>query len=342
VIRFVEGGLKDLSISRSTFSWGIPVPSDPDHVMYVWLDALANYLTAAGYPEAMPCWPADVHVVGKDILRFHAVYWPAFLMAAGLPLPRQIFAHGWWTNEGQKISKSLGNTIDPGEIIQTFGLDAVRYFLLREVPFGQDGDFSRDKLRQRANGDLANDYGNLCQRTLSMMVKHNQGILMVNPEAWREEDQAFLALLTPLYAEVTRAVSAFAFHTALETVWDVIRAGNRYVDQQQPWALKTTDPTRMMTVLSCVWVAMRHVSLLLQPFMPTTTAVLLDQLGVPPTERTLAALNTLPTGPISLGTPVPVFRKGEKKRPRRALGGEVPWGNFRLQPLPLVGAFASA
>ena len=310
VIRFVEGGLKDLSISRSTFSWGIPVPNDPDHVMYVWLDALANYLTAGGYPDAMPCWPADVHVVGKDILRFHAVYWPAFLMAAGLPLPTQIFAHGWWTNEGQKISKSLGNTIDPREIIETFGLDAVRYFLLREVPFGQDGDFSRDKLRQRANGDLANDYGNLCQRSLSMMAKENDGRFVLNPEAWGEDDQAFLAMLPPLTQAVTHAVSTFAFHTALEKVWDVIRAGNRYVDHQQPWALKKTDPVQMMRVLSCVWVAMRHVTILLQPFMPQSTAVLLDQLGVPPTERTLAALNTLPTGTVTLGTPAPVFRRG--------------------------------
>jgi methionyl-tRNA synthetase len=307
VTRFVEGGLKDLSISRSTFSWGIPVPGDPDHVMYVWLDALVNYLTAAGYPGAMNAWPADVHVVGKDIVRFHAVYWPAFLMAAGLPLPKQIFAHGWWTNEGQKISKSLGNTIDPGEIIETFGLDATRYFLLREVPFGQDGDFSRDKLLQRANVDLANDYGNLCQRTLSMIVKHNDGQLTLNPNAWTAEDQAFLALLTPLTDAVTGAVSAFAFHTALEKLWEVIRSGNRYIDHQQPWSLKKTDPQRMMTVLSCVWVALRHVTILLQPFMPTSTAAMLDQLGV--SDRSFSALEDLPTGVITLGVLVPVFQK---------------------------------
>ena len=228
VIKFVEGGLHDLSISRSTFSWGIPIPGDPKHVMYVWLDALTNYLTALGYPDTMDAWPADVHVVGKDILRFHAVYWPAFLMAAKMPLPKQIFAHGWWTNEGQKISKSLGNTIDPNDIIAEFGLDPVRYFLLKEVPFGQDGDFSRDKLLQRANVDLANDYGNLCQRTLSMIVKHNDGTIVINDTDWNDEDRAFLSPLKTLSDDVANDMQGFAFHLTLNNIWDVIRSGYYY------------------------------------------------------------------------------------------------------------------
>lgn len=182
VVSFVKGGLNDLSVSRTTFKWGVPVPGDEDHIMYVWLDALTNYITAAGYPETdsadfQKFWPADLHMVGKDILRFHAVYWPAFLMAAGIELPKRVYAHGWWTNEGEKISKSLGNVIDPTELANRYGLDQVRYFMLREVPFGNDGDFSHTAMVNRMNGELANDFGNLAQRVLSMTAKNCDGIV---------------------------------------------------------------------------------------------------------------------------------------------------------------------
>ncbi|MGB1026228.1 MAG: methionine--tRNA ligase, partial [Rhodospirillaceae bacterium] len=234
VLSFVKGGMHDLSVSRTTFGWGVPVPDDPDHVMYVWLDALTNYITALGYPETAEegpygrFWPADLHMVGKDILRFHAVYWPAFLMAAGLEPPKRVFAHGWWTNEGQKISKSLGNVIDPFELIETYGLDQVRYFLLREVPFGNDGDFSRKAMINRMNGELANDLGNLAQRSLSMIHK-NCGKAVPTPQALEAEDTALLEAAQGLLDLVRSGMDRQAFHDALEGIWVVVRAANAYV-----------------------------------------------------------------------------------------------------------------
>ncbi|MCW5699323.1 MAG: methionine--tRNA ligase, partial [Rhodospirillales bacterium] len=244
VVSFVKGGLQDLSVSRTTFKWGIPVPGDPDHVMYVWLDALTNYITAVGYPntdkgEFGTYWPADVHMVGKDILRFHAVYWPAFLMAAGVAPPKRVFAHGWWTVEGRKMSKSLGNAIDPIHLVDTYGLDQVRYVMLREVPFGNDGDFSHDSVVRRINGELANDLGNLCQRVLSMVAK-NCDAAVPTPGAFTADDEAMLTAAHGLLPAVRKSIDVQTFHEAIETLWTVVRAANGYVDRQAPWALRKT------------------------------------------------------------------------------------------------------
>ena len=281
---FVSGGLKDLSVSRTSFKWGVPVPNDEDHVMYVWLDALTNYLTAAGWldDEAsyQDLWPANIHMVGKDILRFHAVYWPAFLMAADLPLPDRVYAHGWWTNEGQKISKSLGNVIDPHELVDEFGLDQTRYFLLREVPFGRDGDFARVAMIQRINSDLANDLGNLSNRVQSLIVKNLDGQYPSVPETLSQDDKALLEACDGLLAEVRNAITTQQFHEALRLIWDVISQSNRYIDSQAPWALKKTDPERMAEVLAVLMEAIRQVSILVQPIMPDSASALLDQLKI--------------------------------------------------------------
>ncbi|MEM6490707.1 MAG: methionine--tRNA ligase, partial [Pseudomonadota bacterium] len=251
VVRFVEGGLQDLSVSRTTFSWGVPAPGVDGHILYVWLDALTNYMTAVDYPDEtseryQAFWPADLHMVGKDILRFHAVYWPAFLMAADLPPPKRVFAHGWWTNEGQKISKSLGNVIDPFALMEDFGRDAVRYFLLREVPFGNDGDFSRRAMIGRVNGDLANDFGNLAQRTLSMIAK-NCGGVAPTPGAPTPEDAALLDAAGALPETLRSLMEDQQFNRALEAIWAVVGEANRYVAQQARWTLKKTDPPRTVS-----------------------------------------------------------------------------------------------
>ena len=310
VLSFVRSGLMDLSISRTTFRWGVPVPRDPKHVMYVWLDALTNYLTAAGYPDASPddlarFWPADLHMVGKDILRFHAVYWPAFLMAAELPLPKRVFAHGWWTNEGQKISKSVGNVIDPLALTATYGLDPVRYFLLREVPFGNDGDFSKAAIVQRINTELANDFGNLAQRVLSFIQK-NAGGVMPRQGDQTAADQGFLALLDALPVKVRKAIGDQAFQKALEEIWAVIGAGNRYIDEQAPWSLKKTDTARMETVLSVLVEGLRRLAILCQAFMPDSMAKLLDLLAAPLNARDFKALSAAAAIPAGTALPPPV------------------------------------
>ncbi|HWK43930.1 MAG TPA: methionine--tRNA ligase [Stellaceae bacterium] len=306
VLSFVKSGLKDLSVSRTSFSWGVPVPNDPAHIMYVWLDALTNYLTELGYPDETSAdfkrfWPVAHHIVGKDILRFHAVIWPAFLMAAELTPPKSVFAHGWWTNEGQKISKSLGNTIDPFELIETYGLDPVRYFLMREVPFGGDGDFSHRGMVTRINSDLANNLGNLVQRVLSQVQRNCDARVpaIVNPT---EDDERLLAAAHGLLPEVRRAIGAHQPHLMLAALWEVVDAANKYVDTQAPWALKKTDPARMATVLAVLIEAIRHVAILLQPVMPTAAARILDQLGVRPEGRGFGALTA---GPIAVGTVLP-------------------------------------
>ncbi|MFL1461985.1 methionine--tRNA ligase [Roseococcus sp. DSY-14] len=310
VIAFVKAGLQDLSISRTSFRWGVPVPGDDAHVMYVWLDALTNYITALGWPEegeAWRFWPADVHFVGKDILRFHAIYWPAFLMAAGLEPPRRVFAHGWWTNEGQKISKSLGNVIDPVELVERFGLDPVRYFLLREVPFGQDGDFSRAGLVNRTNGELADVLGNLANRTLTLIAKNLDGRLPAPAAPGRALGEA----LSGLPARVGAHLDAQEFHLALEAIFAAARAANVDITEQAPWALRKTDPARMAVVLRQLHDALRVLGTVLQPFMPGTMALMLDQLGVPAGARHLGALDApLPEG-HPIGTPAPLFRKVE-------------------------------
>ncbi|MBV8911958.1 MAG: methionine--tRNA ligase [Acetobacteraceae bacterium] len=310
VVSFVRGGLTDLAVSRSGVTWGVPVPDDPGHTVYVWLDALINYVTAAGFPdETDPLWrfwPADIHVVGKDIIRFHAVIWPAVLMAAGLEPPRRVVAHGWWTARGEKMSKSLGNAIDAIALIHEYGLDAVRFFVLREVPFGNDGDFSDPALVRRLNGELANDLGNLAQRSLSQIARNLQGRLpdQVPPT---EEDAALLRAAQALPAALRPMMERMALSEALEEVWKVIRAANAYVDHQAPWALRRSDPTRMEAVLRVLADSLRAIATVLQPFMPGSMERLLDQLGVPADRRRLAALQTPLAGGLTLPAPQGVF-----------------------------------
>jgi methionyl-tRNA synthetase len=310
MLSFIRSGLNDLSVSRSSFTWGIPVPGDESHVMYVWLDALANYITALGYPdetaENWSFWPADLHLVGKDIQRFHAIYWPAFLMAAGLPVPKRIFAHGWWTVEGEKMSKSVGNVVDPLDLVATYGLDPVRFFLLREVPFGNDGDYSTKTLISRMNVELANDLGNLAQRTLSQIAKNLDGQLPA-PGTRTEDDLALLEAAEALPMKLREKIDRQALHEALEDIWKVIRAANSYIDRQAPWALKKTDPPRMTDVLRLLIDVLRPVATVLQPFMPGSMTKMLDQLGVPPEQRSIADLKTPLPGGVSLPIPQGVF-----------------------------------
>ncbi|CAK0746170.1 Methionine--tRNA ligase [Azospirillaceae bacterium] len=308
VVAFVKSGLRDLSISRTVFDWGIHIPDDDRHVMYVWLDALTNYITAVGYPNTdagsdyARYWPADVHMVGKDILRFHAVYWPAFLMAAGLQPPRRVFAHGWWTIEGQKMSKSLGNVVSPETLVNTYGLDQTRYFLMREIPFGNDGDFSHRAMTHRINGDLANDYGNLVQRVLSMIAK-NCGGVVPQPGLFTEADQRLLDAADALLKTAREEMLVQGFHKALDALWAVVGSANRYVDEQAPWALRKTDPARMATVLYVLAETIRYLGILTQPFMPESSARILDQLAIPPDERGFESLN--PKFALRAGTPLP-------------------------------------
>ena len=313
VISFVKGGLNDLSISRTSFKWGVPVPGDPDHIMYVWLDALTNYATAVDYPDVdsenfKNFWPCDLHMVGKDIVRFHAVYWPAFLMGAGIEPPKRVYAHGWWTNEGQKISKSLGNVIDPFEIIEQYGLDPVRYFLMREVPFGNDGDFSHRAMINRNNGDLANDLGNLVQRVASMIQRYFKGGM---PAAgpWTDDDRELLDAASALIETTRGHMREQAFHEALEQIWAVIRRANAYVDHQGPWALIKQDAERAAAVLCALAETIRQVAIVLQPFMPDASASILDQLAVEADARTFEHLGegaAVPAG-AKLPKPSPVF-----------------------------------
>jgi methionyl-tRNA synthetase len=312
---FVSGGLNDLSVSRASFSWGVPVPDDERHVMYVWLDALTNYMTAVGYGQEngdadyARRWPADLHMVGKDILRFHAVYWPAFLMAAKLPLPKRVFAHGWWTNEGQKISKSLGNVIDPVELADRYGLDQMRYFLLREVPFGNDGDFSHSAMVHRMNGDLANDLGNLCQRVLSMIFKNCDATMPACPATLEDADTSLLNRVDGMLERQRAHYDNQLFHEALKDAWDIVGEANRYVDEMAPWSLRKTDLERMAAVLWVLAETIRQVAIVIQPVMPTAAAAILDQLRIPEDERGFAMLgagNRL-AGVTPLDKPTPVF-----------------------------------
>ena len=305
VLSFVRGGLHDLSVSRTTFNWGVPVPGAPGHVMYVWLDALTNYITACGFPdETAPrwgkFWPADAHFVGKDIIRFHAVYWPAFLMAAGLPVPKRISSHGWWVVEGEKMSKSLGNVVEPRKLVETYGLDQIRYFLLREKPFGADGSMSHPAIVSRTNVELANDLGNLAQRSLSLIARNLGGVLPPRgPDT--DDDRALLDAAAALPGLVRGCMERQTFHEALEEVWKIIRAANGYIDRQAPWALNKTDKVRMGAVLRVLADTIRVVATLLQPFMPTSMSKMLDQLGVPEGARAFVSLDT----PLPDGTPLP-------------------------------------
>jgi len=320
VISFVKGGLQDLSISRTTFTWGVKVPGKENHVMYVWLDALTNYITALGYPQdtkqMQAFWPQAIHVVGKDILRFHAVYWPAFLMAANLTPPKRVIAHGWWTNEGQKISKSLGNVIDPHSLVQEYGLDQTRYFLLREVPFGNDGNFARDAIMNRINAELSNNLGNLAQRTLAFINK-NCGAVVPTPSAYEPQDIQLLTACETTFADISKLYDNFKFSEILEAIVQLSNRANAYIDSEAPWGLRKTNPERMNTVLYVLLEAIRHLGLYLLPFMPELAGKMLDMLGITPEKRVYKSVGKAcaVVAGSALPAPYPVFPRFETAKP---------------------------
>src|SRR5467141_2861251 len=293
VIAFVKGGLRDLSISRTTFDWGVKVPGNSEHVMYVWVDALTNYITGVGFPDESNAnwhyWPADVHIIGKDIIRFHAVYWPAFLMSAGIPLQKRVYAHGFLFNKGEKMSKSVGNVVDPFNLANQYGVDQMRYFFLREVPFGQDGSYNHEAIVARINADLANDLGNLAQRSLSMIAKQYEGVLP-EPGAFSDTDTAILAQADGMIELARTAMATQQIHHWLNAVWAVVAEANRYFAGVAPWALAKTDPQRQRTVLYVTAEVVRQVAILAQPAMPDCSARLLDILGIPADQRDFAGL----------------------------------------------------
>ena len=305
VASFVKSGLRDLSVSRTTFDWGIKVPGNDGHVMYVWVDALTNYITAAGYPDTdnprWSYWPAT-HIIGKDIVRFHAVYWPAFLMSAGIELPKRVFAHGFLYNRGEKMSKSVGNVIDPFSMVEHYGLDQVRYFFMREVPFGQDGSYSHDAIINRTNADLANDLGNLAQRSLSMIGKNCDG-KVPDPGALLAEDQAMLDMADAALVAARAAMAEQSIHTAVAATFAVVAEANRYFAGQEPWALKKSDPARMATVLYTTAEVIRRVAIQCQAVIPQSAAKLLDLVAIPQDQRTFAHAGA--TGALAAGTPLP-------------------------------------
>lgn len=317
VLRFVEGGLKDLSVSRTSFDWGVKVPDSPDHVMYVWVDALTTYLSGIGYPDQTgdfsKFWPANIHMIGKDIVRFHAVYWPAFLMSANLPLPRQVFGHGFLLNRGEKMSKSLGNVVDPMVLVEQFGVDPMRYYLLREVSFGQDGTYSPDAIVRTANADLANSFGNLAQRSLSMIFKNLDGAISSDYEA-HADDQALLADIASMALDkLPAAFDDLAFSVGIEEWIRSVFASNQYVDTQAPWALRKSDPDRMRAVLMTLFKAVRMLAIAIRPVVPASADRLLDQMGIAADARDYAALaddnwleNLIATG-FQVGQPTAIF-----------------------------------
>jgi methionyl-tRNA synthetase len=312
VMSFVKGGLKDLSMSRTTFDWGVKVPNDPSHVMYVWVDALTNYITGVGFPDEHDAnwryWPADVHIIGKDIIRFHAVYWPAFLLSAGIALPKRVYAHGFLFNRGEKMSKSVGNVVDPFNLADQYGVDQMRYFFLREVPFGQDGSYNHEAIVARINADLANDLGNLAQRSLSMIAKQYGGVLP-EPGVLSDSDKAILAQADGMIALARTAMSTQQIHHWLNAVWAVVAEANRYFAGEAPWALAKTDPSRQRTVLYVTAEIVRQVAILARPAMPEASAKLLDILGISADARSFATLGgaTRIKPGTTLPAPVPVF-----------------------------------
>ena len=305
VASFVKSGLRDLSVSRTTFDWGIKVPGNDGHVMYVWVDALTNYLTAVGYPDTNATrwryWPAT-HIIGKDIVRFHAVYWPAFLMSAGVELPSRVFAHGFLFNKGEKMSKSVGNVVDPFAMVERYGLDQVRYFFMREVPFGQDGSYNHEAIVNRTNADLANDLGNLAQRSLSMIAK-NCDAVVPTPAAFLDEDKAILAMADEAMVTARSAMGEQGIHLALAATFAVVAEANRYFAGQEPWALKKTDPERMATVLYVTAEVVRRAAIQCQPYMPESAAKLLDLVAVPADQRDFSFSGD--KGALVAGTPLP-------------------------------------
>lgn len=310
IVSFVKGGLKDLSVSRTTFDWGIKVPENPDHVMYVWVDALNNYVTGVGFPDEQDknwgYWPADVHIIGKDIIRFHTVYWPAFLMSAGIPVHKRVYAHGFLFNRGEKMSKSVGNVVDPFSLATQYGVDPLRYFFLREVPFGQDGNYNHEAIVARINADLANDLGNLAQRSLTMIGKQYGGVLPT-PGALSEKDNAILDMADAMLSQTREAMATQQIHLALNAVWAVVAEANRYFAGEAPWALAKTDPARQGSVLYVTAEVIRQIAILAQPAMPGSMAKMLDSLGVPESARDFAALATRIAPGTQLPPPAPVF-----------------------------------
>jgi len=319
ITRFVEGGLRDLSVSRTSFDWGVKVPGAENHVMYVWVDALTNYLTGLGFPDDTPefrkWWPADLHLIGKDIVRFHAVYWPAFLMSAGLPLPKQVFGHGFLLNRGQKESKSLGNVTDPLALAATYGVDTLRYFLMREVAFGQDGSYSPEAIVTRANAELANGFGNLAQRTLSMIFKNLGGSLRADYE--RTDADRLLAFKMGKLSGMEAQFHSLSFSDGIDRWMQCVFACNQYVDEQAPWGLKKTDPERMVAVLMELFRCVRDLAIAIRPVVPASADRLLDQMGIAPDCRDYAALydaqwfdRLIATG-FTVAQPVGVFPRLE-------------------------------
>ncbi|MDB5691736.1 MAG: methionine--tRNA ligase [Alphaproteobacteria bacterium] len=322
VLRFVEGGLADLSISRTSFDWGVRVPGSETHVMYVWLDALTNYLTGVGYPDVdseayKRFWPADIHVIGKDVVRFHAVYWPAFLMSAGLELPKQVFGHGHVLLRGEKMSKSAGNVVDPQGLSEAFGVDALRYFLLRDVTFGQDGSYSPEAIVARVNADLANSFGNLAQRTLSFIAKNCGGVLPVGGKGEAADDELLALVRRTVAEDVPGHFGRLELSQGIEAWLRAVFACNQYIDAQAPWALRKTDPERMNAVLATLYVAIMDLAVAIQPIIPEGAGRLLDQLGVPAGERDFASLEDadryarLAASGFTLPLPTPIFPRLE-------------------------------
>src|SRR4051794_15787925 len=325
VLRFVEGGLRDLSVSRTSFDWGVRVPGSPDHVMYVWVDALTAYMTGVGYPklegEFAHYWPASLHLIGKDITRFHTVYWPAFLMSAGLPIPRQVFAHGFLLSRGEKMSKSLGNVVDPIALAERFGVDALRYFFLREVPFGQDGSYSAEAIVARANAELANSFGNLAQRVLTQVVRNCAG----SPPQIHGHDDTDNGLFDTVCSAVGKAMPAayeeFAFSRAAESWMQAAFACNAYIDEQAPWVLRKTDPQRMETVLATLYICIAVLAVGICPIIPASADRLLDSMGVAADLRTFENIlshwySPLAESDFKLAAPQPLFPRLEIEEDR--------------------------
>ena len=322
VISFVKGGLRDLSISRTSVTWGVPVPGDPKHTMYVWLDALNIYISQLGFQYNNNgdvvqddhfwnnTWKNSLHIMGKDILRFHAVYWPAFLLAAGLTPPKRMFAHGWWTKDGEKMSKSIGNVVDPSALTEKYGNDAFRYFLLREVPFGNDGDFSESAFHQRINGDLANTYGNLVQRTLAFVFKQCEGKIPT-PSTFTREDEDLLQLPHHVLNTMEEFMEKQALHRVIETVWEGLFAGNRDMDTQKPWSLKKEDPARMETILYVLCEFIRKMAILSSSIVPELSSKILDQLGVASNAQMFTHLENALTPLSAIKEPTPLVQKVE-------------------------------
>lgn len=317
VMRFVEGGLTDLSVSRTSFDWGVKVPGSDNHVMYVWVDALTNYITALGYPEETEAykrfWPADLHIIGKDIVRFHAVYWPAFLMSAGLPLPKQVFGHGFLLHRGEKMSKSAGNVVDPLELAGRFGVDQLRYFLLRDVTFGQDGSYSAGAIVNRVNADLANSFGNLAQRTLSFIARNCDGVVPFGGREDPADGELLATVAAATRKELPDAFQDLALSQGIECWLRAVFACNQYIDAQAPWTLRKTDPERMTAVLATLYIAIRDLAVAIQPIIPASAGKLLDQMGIPAEERSFAALEDeesygrLAASGFKLALPTPIF-----------------------------------